>query len=84
LRAGSNEDERQVRTEAERYVRNFLDFNASAIDSLAHCKEELTATGYGFYASGAVFGHKDQVDVELEDTMPAGTKIVCICHRPLG
>jgi alkanesulfonate monooxygenase SsuD/methylene tetrahydromethanopterin reductase-like flavin-dependent oxidoreductase (luciferase family) len=33
-------------------VRNFLDFNASAIDSLAHRKEELTAAGYGFYASG--------------------------------
>jgi alkanesulfonate monooxygenase SsuD/methylene tetrahydromethanopterin reductase-like flavin-dependent oxidoreductase (luciferase family) len=47
-----DEDESQVRTEAERYVRNFLDFNASAIDSLAHRKEELTATGYGFYASG--------------------------------
>jgi len=43
-----DEDERQIRTEAERYVRNFLDFNASAIDSLAHRKEELTATGYGF------------------------------------
>jgi alkanesulfonate monooxygenase SsuD/methylene tetrahydromethanopterin reductase-like flavin-dependent oxidoreductase (luciferase family) len=47
-----DEDESQVRKEAERYVRNFLDFNASAIDSLAHRKEELTATGYGFYASG--------------------------------
>jgi alkanesulfonate monooxygenase SsuD/methylene tetrahydromethanopterin reductase-like flavin-dependent oxidoreductase (luciferase family) len=47
-----DEDERQIRTEAERYVRNFLDFNASAIDSLAHRKGELTATGYGFYASG--------------------------------
>jgi alkanesulfonate monooxygenase SsuD/methylene tetrahydromethanopterin reductase-like flavin-dependent oxidoreductase (luciferase family) len=47
-----DEDVRQVRTEAERYVRNFLDFNASAIDSLAHRQEELTATGYGFYASG--------------------------------
>ena len=47
-----DEDERQVRTEAEQYVRNFLDFNASAIDSLAHRQEELTATGYGFYASG--------------------------------
>jgi hypothetical protein len=33
-------------------VRNFLDFNASAIDSLAHRKEELIATGYGLYASG--------------------------------
>jgi hypothetical protein len=33
-------------------VRNFLDFNASAIDSLAHRHEELTAAGYGFYASG--------------------------------
>ena len=47
-----DEDESQVRKEAEWYVRNFLDFNASAIDSLAHRKEELTATGYGFYASG--------------------------------
>jgi hypothetical protein len=33
-------------------VRNFLDFNTSAIDSLAYRKEELLATGYGFYASG--------------------------------
>jgi len=49
-----DEDEKQVRTEAERYVRNFLNFNASAIDSLAHRKEELTATGYGLYASGVV------------------------------
>jgi alkanesulfonate monooxygenase SsuD/methylene tetrahydromethanopterin reductase-like flavin-dependent oxidoreductase (luciferase family) len=47
-----DEDARQIRTEAERYVRNFLDFNASAIDSLADRKEELTAAGYGFYASG--------------------------------
>jgi alkanesulfonate monooxygenase SsuD/methylene tetrahydromethanopterin reductase-like flavin-dependent oxidoreductase (luciferase family) len=47
-----DENEQQSRTEAERYVRNFLDFNASAIDSLAHRQEELTATGYGFYASG--------------------------------
>jgi alkanesulfonate monooxygenase SsuD/methylene tetrahydromethanopterin reductase-like flavin-dependent oxidoreductase (luciferase family) len=47
-----DEDTRQIRTEAERYVRNFLDFNASAIDSLADRKEELTAAGYGFYASG--------------------------------
>ena len=49
-----DEDEKQVRTEAERYVRNFLDFNASAIDALAHRQEELTATGYGLYASGVV------------------------------
>jgi alkanesulfonate monooxygenase SsuD/methylene tetrahydromethanopterin reductase-like flavin-dependent oxidoreductase (luciferase family) len=47
-----DEDARQIRTETERYVRNFLDFNASAIDSLADRKEELTAAGYGFYASG--------------------------------
>jgi alkanesulfonate monooxygenase SsuD/methylene tetrahydromethanopterin reductase-like flavin-dependent oxidoreductase (luciferase family) len=47
-----DEDEQQIRTEAARYVRNFLDFNASAIDSLAHRQEELTATGYSFYASG--------------------------------
>jgi alkanesulfonate monooxygenase SsuD/methylene tetrahydromethanopterin reductase-like flavin-dependent oxidoreductase (luciferase family) len=47
-----DEDEKQIRTEAARYVRNFLDFNASAIDSLAHRQEELTATGYSFYASG--------------------------------
>jgi alkanesulfonate monooxygenase SsuD/methylene tetrahydromethanopterin reductase-like flavin-dependent oxidoreductase (luciferase family) len=47
-----DEDARQVRTEAEQYVRNFMDFNASAIDSLAHRREELIATGYGFYASG--------------------------------
>jgi uncharacterized membrane protein len=47
-----DEDARQVRTEAERYVRNFLDFNASAIDSLALYTKELNASGYGFYASG--------------------------------
>jgi alkanesulfonate monooxygenase SsuD/methylene tetrahydromethanopterin reductase-like flavin-dependent oxidoreductase (luciferase family) len=47
-----DEDEQQIRTEAARYVRNFLDFNASAIDSLAHRQEELTATGYSLYASG--------------------------------
>jgi alkanesulfonate monooxygenase SsuD/methylene tetrahydromethanopterin reductase-like flavin-dependent oxidoreductase (luciferase family) len=47
-----DEDEQQIRKEIERYVRNFLDFNASGIDSLAHCKEELIATGYGFYTSG--------------------------------
>jgi alkanesulfonate monooxygenase SsuD/methylene tetrahydromethanopterin reductase-like flavin-dependent oxidoreductase (luciferase family) len=51
-----DEDERQVRKEAEPYVRNFLDFNASAIDSLAQRQEELTATGYGFYASGVAEG----------------------------
>jgi hypothetical protein len=33
-------------------VRNFLDFNASAIDSLAPYTNELNASGYGFYASG--------------------------------
>lgn len=49
-----DEDEKQIRKEAEQYVRNFLDFNASAIDSLAHRKEELIASGYGFYASGMV------------------------------
>jgi alkanesulfonate monooxygenase SsuD/methylene tetrahydromethanopterin reductase-like flavin-dependent oxidoreductase (luciferase family) len=49
-----DEDARQVRREAERYVRNFLDFNASAIDSLAPYTEELNTTGYGFYTSGVV------------------------------
>jgi alkanesulfonate monooxygenase SsuD/methylene tetrahydromethanopterin reductase-like flavin-dependent oxidoreductase (luciferase family) len=47
-----DEDAQQVRKEAEQYMRTFLDFNASAIDSLAHRKEELIATGYGFYTSG--------------------------------
>jgi alkanesulfonate monooxygenase SsuD/methylene tetrahydromethanopterin reductase-like flavin-dependent oxidoreductase (luciferase family) len=47
-----DEDAQQIRKEAEQYVRNFLDFNASAIDSLAQRKEELIATGYGFYTSG--------------------------------
>jgi alkanesulfonate monooxygenase SsuD/methylene tetrahydromethanopterin reductase-like flavin-dependent oxidoreductase (luciferase family) len=47
-----DEDARQVRTEAARYVRHFLDFNASAIDSLAHHTKELHASGYGFYTSG--------------------------------
>jgi alkanesulfonate monooxygenase SsuD/methylene tetrahydromethanopterin reductase-like flavin-dependent oxidoreductase (luciferase family) len=47
-----DEDAQQIRKEAERYVRNFLDFNASAIDSLVHRKEELIATDYGFYTSG--------------------------------
>ena len=46
------EDAQHIRREAEPYVRNFLDFNASAIDSIAHRKDELTAKGYGFYASG--------------------------------
>jgi alkanesulfonate monooxygenase SsuD/methylene tetrahydromethanopterin reductase-like flavin-dependent oxidoreductase (luciferase family) len=46
------ETEKHIREEAEPYVRNFLDFNASAIDSIAHRKDEITATGYGLYASG--------------------------------
>jgi Luciferase-like monooxygenase len=49
-----DEDAQQIRKEAEQYVRNFLDFNASAIDSLTHRKEELIATGYGLYTSGMV------------------------------
>jgi alkanesulfonate monooxygenase SsuD/methylene tetrahydromethanopterin reductase-like flavin-dependent oxidoreductase (luciferase family) len=50
-----DEDAQQIRKEAERYVRDFLDFNGSAIDSLAHHKhEELIATGYGLYTSGIV------------------------------
>jgi alkanesulfonate monooxygenase SsuD/methylene tetrahydromethanopterin reductase-like flavin-dependent oxidoreductase (luciferase family) len=48
------ETEKHIREEAEPYVRNFLDFNASAIDSIAHRKDELTATGYRLYASGIV------------------------------
>jgi hypothetical protein len=37
-----------------------MEFHASASDSLAHRHEELTATGYGFYASGLVemFRHR--------------------------
>jgi alkanesulfonate monooxygenase SsuD/methylene tetrahydromethanopterin reductase-like flavin-dependent oxidoreductase (luciferase family) len=48
------ETEKHIREEAKPYVRNFLDFNASAIDSIAHRKDELTAKGYGLYASGIV------------------------------
>ena len=51
---------------------NFLDFNASAIDSLAHRKEELTATGPGFYASGVAKMLRITYDqcVEEELTFP--------------
>lgn len=49
-----DEDPLQIKKEVDRYVHNFLDYNASAIDSLAGRKDELNATGYGFYASGAM------------------------------
>jgi alkanesulfonate monooxygenase SsuD/methylene tetrahydromethanopterin reductase-like flavin-dependent oxidoreductase (luciferase family) len=45
-----------IRQELERFLRHYLDFNASAIDALlsAEKKAELRAKGFGFYASGVV------------------------------
>ncbi len=50
------DDDKQVRTEVEQALRNFLAFNASPVASLQAPakKEELRAKGYGFYASGAL------------------------------
>jgi len=52
-----DENEKQIRREAEAAIHNFLAFNASpAVDSLQseERKAELRAKGYGFYASGAL------------------------------
>ena len=51
-----DEDESQIRREVEPYLRNFLAFNASPVESIQseEKKAELRAKGYGFYASGAL------------------------------
>jgi alkanesulfonate monooxygenase SsuD/methylene tetrahydromethanopterin reductase-like flavin-dependent oxidoreductase (luciferase family) len=51
-----DEDERQIRKEVQTALHNFLAFNASPAESLQseEKKAELTAKGYGFYASGAL------------------------------
>jgi alkanesulfonate monooxygenase SsuD/methylene tetrahydromethanopterin reductase-like flavin-dependent oxidoreductase (luciferase family) len=51
-----DEDEEQIRKEAEQAVLNFLAYNASPVESLRgeEKKAELRAKGYGFYASGAL------------------------------
>ena len=51
-----DEDEKQIRREAEQALLNFLAFNASPVESLQaeSKKAELRAKGYGFYASGAL------------------------------
>jgi len=51
-----DDDERQIRKEAEQALKNFLAFNASPVESIASAekKAELKEKGYGFYASGAL------------------------------
>jgi alkanesulfonate monooxygenase SsuD/methylene tetrahydromethanopterin reductase-like flavin-dependent oxidoreductase (luciferase family) len=51
-----DEDEKTIRAEVEQYLRNFLAFNASPVESIQSeaKKAELRAKGYGFYASGAL------------------------------
>ncbi len=50
------EDEKQIRSEVEEALHNFLAFNAAPVYSLhsEEKKSELRAKGYGFYASGAL------------------------------
>src|SRR3954468_22393791 len=49
-------DAKQIRKEVEKALLNFLAFNASPVESIhgAEKKAELSAKGYGFYASGAL------------------------------
>jgi alkanesulfonate monooxygenase SsuD/methylene tetrahydromethanopterin reductase-like flavin-dependent oxidoreductase (luciferase family) len=51
-----DDDESAIRREVERYLLNFLAFNASPVESIQseEKKAELRAKGYGFYASGAL------------------------------
>jgi flavin-dependent trigonelline monooxygenase, oxygenase component len=51
-----DEDEKQIRKEAEQALHNFLAFNASPLESISSesKKQELREKGYGFYASGAM------------------------------
>ncbi len=51
-----DEDEKQIRKEAEEALYNFLAYNCSPLESLhgEEKKAELRAKGYGFYASGAM------------------------------
>jgi alkanesulfonate monooxygenase SsuD/methylene tetrahydromethanopterin reductase-like flavin-dependent oxidoreductase (luciferase family) len=50
------DDPQHIRQELEPFIRNYLDFNASAMDALAseEKRAELRAKGFGFYASGVV------------------------------
>jgi alkanesulfonate monooxygenase SsuD/methylene tetrahydromethanopterin reductase-like flavin-dependent oxidoreductase (luciferase family) len=50
------DDQQHIRHELERFLRNYLDFNASAGNALLseEKKEELRAKGFGFYASGVI------------------------------
>ena len=50
------DDKQHIRQEMEGFFRNYLDFNASAMDALVSedKKVELRAKGFGFYASGVV------------------------------
>lgn len=51
-----DEDEKQIRKEAELALHNFLAFNASPLESISSesKKKELREKGYGFYATGAM------------------------------
>src|SRR4029077_15961908 len=51
-----DEDEKQLRQEAEQALLTFFAFNASPVESIQseEKKAELRAKGYGFYASGAL------------------------------
>jgi alkanesulfonate monooxygenase SsuD/methylene tetrahydromethanopterin reductase-like flavin-dependent oxidoreductase (luciferase family) len=51
-----DEDEKQIRKEAEQALHNFLAYNASPLESISSesKKKELREKGYGFYASGAM------------------------------
>ncbi len=51
-----DEDEKQIRKEAELALHNFLAFNASPLGSISSesKKKELREKGYGFYATGAM------------------------------
>jgi alkanesulfonate monooxygenase SsuD/methylene tetrahydromethanopterin reductase-like flavin-dependent oxidoreductase (luciferase family) len=50
------DDQQQIRRELEWFLRNYLDFNASAMDAVVseEKKAELRAKGFGFYVSGVV------------------------------
>jgi alkanesulfonate monooxygenase SsuD/methylene tetrahydromethanopterin reductase-like flavin-dependent oxidoreductase (luciferase family) len=63
------DDAATIEREAKAYLHNFLAFNASPVAGLPP-REELTAKGYGFYASGALesltkLTYKDIVEQEI-------------------
>ncbi len=62
-----------------------VELDERRLEILAQARKEGPHRGEmpGREDMAAIFGHKDQMNVEDKDAVPASSEVGCICHRPM-